>query len=185
MNLQSSKQGVKLLWLCKQKNTMKSYTGLLFLALSGVMLIQACGPSEEELRQREQARLDSLERVRVERIERARLDSMAVIQRQLEDKAREAAELRNINYASNGPFSVQVGSWRSESKAAKLVALWKSRGFENAYAIKFGDESTGDVWFRVRMGNVPSIKEADKLILVLIQDYQTQSWIDNVRQLNQ
>jgi cell division protein FtsN len=181
MNLQPSKQGVKLLWLCKQKNTMKSYTGILILALSGVMLVQACGPSEEELRQREQARLDSLERVRVERIEQARLDSMAVIQRQQEEAARAAADIRNVSYAQNGPFSVQVGSWRSEAKAAELVALWKSRGFENAYMVKYGNESTGDVWFRVRMGNVSTLNDAEKLMLVLIQDHQTVSWIDNVR----
>jgi len=163
---------------------MKSIKVFSLMAVS-VLAIQACGPTQEELRQREQARLDSLERVRLEQIEQSRLDSLAVIQRQQEDKAREAAELRNINYASDGAFSVQVGSWRSESKADELVALWKSRGFENAYAVKFGEESTGEVWFRVRIGNVPSIKEADKLMQVLIQDYQTQSWIDNVRQVNQ
>jgi septal ring-binding cell division protein DamX len=160
---------------------MKINQVILLFTLSVVMLIQACGPSEEELRQREQARLDSLERVRMEQLEQARLDSAAVVQQQLEAEARAAAELRAINYAPNGKISVQVGSWRSESKAAELVQLWKSRGFDQAYYVQFGDESTGEVWFRVRMGNVPTIQEAEKLKIVLLTDHQTTSWIDNVQ----
>ncbi len=173
--------GCLLSQLCKLEDIMKTNKGLFLIALLTVIAIQACGPSEEELQQREQARLDSLDRVRVEQMEQARMDSLATVQRQQEEEAREAAELRNISYVSDGAFSVQVGSWRSETKAEEHVSMWKSRGFENAYSVKFGDESSGNVWFRVRMGNVASIGEAEKLMLVLMEDHQTESWIDNVR----
>ena len=160
---------------------MKTNKGLILIALSAIIAVQACGPSEEELQQREQARLDSLNQVRIEQMEQARMDSLAAVQRQQEEEAGAAAALRNISYDSDGAFSVQVGSWRSETKANEHVEIWKSRGFENAYAVKFGDESTGDVWFRVRMGNVATLAEAEKLMLVLMEDHQTKSWIDNVR----
>lgn len=160
---------------------MKTNKDLFLIALFTVIAIQACGPSEEELQQREQARLDSLNQVRVEQMAQARMDSLAAVQRQQEEEARAAAELRNINYVSDGSFSVQIGSWRSEAKANEHVEMWKSRGFEKAYVVKFGDESTGDVWFRVRMGNVATLAEAEKLMLVLMADHQTESWIDNVR----
>lgn len=160
---------------------MKMNKGLILIALAAIAAVQACGPTEEELQQREQARLDSLNQVRVQQMEQARMDSLATVQRQQEEEARAAAELRTINYVSDGALSVQVGSWRSEAKANEHVAMWKSRGFENAYSVKFGNESTGDVWFRVRLGNVASVAEAERLMLVLMEDHQTQSWIDNVR----
>lgn len=160
---------------------MKMNKGLFLIALSAIVAIQACGPTEEELQQREQARLDSLNQVRVQQMEQARMDSLATVQRQQEEEARAAAELRNINYVADGAFSVQVGSWRSESKANEHVTMWKSRGFENAYVVKFGNETTGDVWFRVRMGNVSTLRDAEKLMLVLMEDHQTPSWMDNVR----
>lgn len=160
---------------------MKTNKGLILIALAAIIAVQACGPSEEELQQREQARLDSLNQVRVQQMEQARMDSLSAVQRQQEEEARAAAELRTINYVSDGAFSVQVGSWRSETKANEHVAMWKSRGFENAYSVKFGNEATGNVWFRVRLGNVASVAEAEKLMLVLMEDHQTESWIDNVR----
>ncbi len=49
-----------------------------FLVLSVVTLgmLNACGPSEEEIREREQARQDSLEQVRQQQLEQQRQDSI-------------------------------------------------------------------------------------------------------------
>jgi cell division septation protein DedD len=158
---------------------MKKTLLYLTFCMAGILLIQACGPSEAELQQREQARLDSLECVRMQRVEQARIDSMAMVQRQLEEERRFEEERRTINYASDGPFTVQVGSWRSESKAQELVATWKNRGFENAYFTKFGTEETGDVWFRVRLGRVSDRNEAEKLQALVKEDYNVASWVDS------
>lgn len=160
---------------------MKQFKVILSLTLVAVFLVSACGPTEEELRQREQARLDSLERVRVEQAERARMDSVSQADRAREAAERAEAERRTINYDANGAFAVQVGSWRSESKATEMVATWKSRGFENAYYVQYGTEATGDIWFRVRLGNVATLDEAARLQLVVREDFGAASWVATVR----
>lgn len=157
---------------------MKDFKSIIGLSILVIILIQACGPTEEELRQREQARLDSLQRVQVEQLEQARMDSMNVAQQQAEQLALAEAERRNITYSSDGPFSIQVGSWRSEEKANEMIEKWKSNGFENAYSVKFGSEETGDVWFRVRLGNVATIADAEKLQALVKEDFDMDTWID-------
>jgi len=63
------------------------------LAVVAMMLVvQACGPSEQELQQQEQARLDSLERVRVMQLEQARADSLAMVRLENEQDEAEAEE---------------------------------------------------------------------------------------------
>src|SRR5690606_20764406 len=121
---------------------MKDFKSIIGLSILVIVLIQACGPSEEELRQREQTRLDSLQRVQMEQLEQARIDSVNIAQQQAEQQALVEADRRNITYSSDGPFSVQVGSWRSEEKANQMIEKWKSNGFENAYSVKFGSEET-------------------------------------------
>lgn len=153
--------------------------GLSLFAL--VLVVQACGPSEEELRQREQARLDSLERVQMQRLEQARIDSIAQAQRALEEARRLEEERRTIAYDDMGAFSVQIGSWRSEEKAAEMVDYWKSHGFSHSYYVKFGSEETGDVWFRVRLGNVATLDEAHKLQSLVREDHDRTTWVDRVR----
>ena len=157
---------------------MKDLKSIIGLSILFIVLIQACGPTEEELRQREQARLDSLQRVQLEQIEQARMDSVNIAQQQAEQQALAEAERRNITYSTDGPLSVQVGSWRSEEKANEMIEKWKSNGFENAYSVKFGSEESGDVWFRVRLGNVASIAEAEKLQALVKEDFEMDSWID-------
>lgn len=159
---------------------MKDFKRIIGLSVLVVMLIQACGPTEEELRQREQAKLDSLQRVQMEQLEQARMDSIRIAQQQAEQQALAEAERRNVAYVSDGAFSVQVGSWRSEEKANEMVEKWKSNGFEHAYSVMFGSEETGDVWFRVRLGNVATIADAEKLQALVKDDYEMNSWIDQV-----
>lgn len=158
---------------------MKKFLTYFLFSLAGLLIIQACGPSEEELRQKEQARLDSLERVRMQRLEQARLDSLAA--RRLEAERRVEEDRRTITFDENGRFTVQVGAWRSESKAEELAGLWKRRGFEGAFVVQYGDENTGDIWFRVRLGRLPDRAEAEKLQALVLEDYNEKSWIDSRR----
>lgn len=159
---------------------MKDFKSIIGLSILVIVLIQACGPTEEELRQQEQARLDSLQRVQLEQLEQARIDSVTIAQQQVEQQALAEAERRNITYSNDGPFSIQVGSWRSEEKANEMIAEWKSNGFENAYMVKFGSEETGDVWFRVRLGNIATIAEAEKLQALVKEDFEMDTWIDQI-----
>ena len=149
-----------------------------FLVVCIIFLIAGCGPSEEERQQQEQARQDS--------IEQARQDSLQQIRQQRQDSLRQAradsAEQNdessaNINFSENGAFSVQVASWRSQQKAQQQANMWKERGFDQAYVVEHGTESTGDIWYRVRLGRLQNRAEAQKLIDNVQQEYQAQAWI--------
>lgn len=151
------------------------------LFYSGILLILAgflysCGPSEEEQQRREQARRDSLEQVRQDSLEQVRRDSAA---RARQDSMKTAREKESVvSFTENGRFSLQVSSWRSEVKARQRVTMWNERGYEgHAYVVKHGNDQTGDVWFRVRIGRLDSRQEAEQLRQTLLDDYQTESWI--------
>lgn len=158
--------------------------------------IHGCGPDEEELlRQQqaeEQARLDSLQRVMQAEAEQARQDSIreareariaeaeaAAEQEERERRERERAEA--ITYSRDGAFTVQVRSWRSEEKAEEHAQLWRGRGFEHVYVTKYGDESVGDVWFRVRLGNVPNYTMAQRLRERVEREHRADAWIASTR----
>lgn len=174
---------------------MKQIVIYVITACLTIALLNACGPSEEELRQQaeaeRQAQQDSLERVweaemeqmRQDSIEQARQDSIALAE-QMEAEAaeeeRERERASRIEYADDGSFTVQVRSWRSEEKAQEQADRWRERGFEHVYVQHYGDESSGDVWFRVRMGNLRTHEMAERLQQKLKDEYDTDSWVGNV-----
>jgi len=151
------------------------FTGIILL-IAGLLI--SCGPSDEEIERREQARQDSLEQVRQ--------DSLQLIQQQRQDSlekaradntAKNKQNQRNVSFTPDGNFAVQVYSWRSQQKAQARAEQWKERGFNNVSVIKHGDESTGDIWFRVRLGRLDSRAAAEQLQQTLQEEYQAQSWI--------
>lgn len=161
-----------------------------------VTLLYGCGPTEEEQQrqqeEQQQARLDSLEQVwevemeaiRQDSLRQAREDSIARAEAEAAEQQEEEQRRQAVQFVENGPFTVQVRSWRSEVKAEEHANLWKSRGYNGAYVVKYGDEATGDVWFRVRLGNVPSYSMAQRLKQELQEKHSTESWIastDNER----
>lgn len=143
-----------------------------------ISFLNACGPSEEELRQREQARQDSLEQVRQQQMEQQRMDSIAQARQDSINAARQQQEQRRaISFNTTGSFSLQVEAWRSQEKAQAQVNKWKERGFENAYVVKYGNESTGDIWFRVRLGNTNTKAQAQQLGEDLKEEYSADFWV--------
>lgn len=161
---------------------MKKFAMYFMVGLAGILLIQACGPSEQELQQREQARLDSLERVRVMQLQQVQADSLAQIQRQaqLEEQRQQDVQERAVQFTRDGAFTVQVGSWRSETVANQQLQNWKNRGYEHAVVTKYGEEEVGDVWFRVRLGRVADRNEAEKLQNEVMQKHNAESWISRL-----
>jgi hypothetical protein len=156
---------------------MKQIGTFLITAVVAISLLNACGPSEEEIQRREQARQDSLERVQQQRLEQQRQDSI----RQAQQDSIEAAQKREreqnrIEFDSNGAFSVQVEAWRSRDKAQAQVQKWVDRGYENAYVVKMGNEDTGDIWFRVRLGRVGSKAMAEKLEAKVMRNHNAKAW---------
>lgn len=155
---------------CKGKGKMtmrRSLTTLLFVG--STIWMAACGPSEEDLQKETQARRDSLAQALAQREVTA--DSTG-------SNPGSSGTDRTFEFNESGRFAVQVGSWRSETKAASLVDVWKQRGYASAYLESFGNESTGDVWFRVRLGNLASRADADALVHQLKQTHGASAWVD-------
>jgi guanylate kinase len=82
---------------------------VIFLITSALVisLLNACGPSEEEIERREQARQDSLEQVRQQRLEQQRQDSIEQARQDSIQAAEKREKERNrIEFDSEGSFSV-------------------------------------------------------------------------------
>lgn len=98
------------------------------------------------------------------------------------DSIRNALEQSRILYAEDGHYVVQLSAWRSEQKAGEISDLWKSRGFRSSFVQESGDAQTGDLWYRVRIGNFATRDMAERVQRRLRDDYQTTSWVSDLRQ---
>lgn len=149
------------------------------IAITSISLLSACGPSEEELQRQEQARQDSLEQVRQRQLQQQRMDSIAQARQDSINTAEQQKQRRQMSFNTTGAFSLQVEAWRSQEKAQAQVDKWKERGFENAYVVKYGQEETGNIWFRVRLGKTDSKEQAEQLGSNLNEEYGSDYWIGN------
>ena len=164
---------------------MRAWTlSVLILILTAAML-SGCGPSEEEKRRAEQARQDSLEQVRQQKMAKQRRDSIAQARADSLAESKSEANGRtdntniDVNFDPEGTYSVQVESWRSKRKAQSQVGKWKDRGFSNAFVVQYSGETSGDVWFRVRLGRLSSRQAAEDLRQQLKNKYDAASWISS------
>jgi cell division protein FtsN len=138
---------------------MKKAFLLLFL-MAFAMIGFSCGESEADRMAREQARIDSIrvaEQAALEARMQAVEDSLAAVEavRLAEETAKTTS-----TFDENGSYVIQTGAWRSEVKANAQAAQWASEGVSAAYVVQTGDETTGDVWFRVQLGYFPSMQDA-------------------------
>ena len=147
----------------------RSLTTLLFVG--STFLLASCGPSEEDLQKATQARRDSLAQALAQR--EAGADSSGT------GSTAEGSD-RRFEFKESGRFVVQVGAWRSETKAANLVDVWKQRGYASAFMESYGNQSIGEVWFRVRLGKMGSRSDADALVKQLKQTHGLSAWVDTI-----
>jgi cell division septation protein DedD len=137
---------------------MKKAFLLLFL-MAFAMIGFSCGESEADRMAREQARIDSIrvaEQASLEARMQAVQDSLAAVEAaQLAEEATKTA----YTFDENGIYVLQTGAWRSEVKANLIADRW-SRRVSAAYVVQSGDETSGDVWFRVRIGYFPTMQDA-------------------------
>lgn len=157
-----------------------------FVVAFALITIQGCGPSEEERRAAEQARLDSLRQVEQQRIEQlmqAREDSLA---RVAEQQAMEEQENEDSgNFAENGEYAVQVGAFRSETQANSYRDKLRERDYPSVYTVKVGEEETGDIWFRLRVGFFENEADAESFGAELGKELNTGYWVSKIeRQTN-
>lgn len=151
-------------------------------SLTLVMLLfslASCGESEEEKQARLQAYQDSLRAVEQAKV----AEMMAQMQDSIE--AAEAEEMpveeettsSSPSLVEDGAFVVQVGAWRSEDKAQMFVNQWADRNYPNAYVVKIGDEATGDIWFRVRVGDFNAKADAESFGAELSSEINSGYWV--------
>ncbi|MBO6535295.1 MAG: SPOR domain-containing protein [Balneolaceae bacterium] len=151
-------------------------------SLSLVMLffsLAACGESEEERQARLQAYQDSLravEQAKVAEMMAQMQDSIDAAEAE-EMPMEEEPESTSTGLVEDGNFVVQVGAWRSEEKAQSFVNKWADRNYPNAYVVKIGDEATGDVWFRVRVGDFNTKSEAENFGVELSSEINSGYWV--------
>ncbi|TNE74372.1 SPOR domain-containing protein [bacterium] len=160
-----------------QRQTMKK---LLLLGLTfslGFLVIQGCGPSEEELRAKEKARQDSLAQVEAAKQAQIEAERLAQIEADRLAAIEAEKERRRIEFDPNGKYTVQVEASRARETAEKEIPKWKKRGYPDAFVVEFGDEQSGDVWFRVRLGRFATRKMADKAANVIFEDYKKKTWV--------
>jgi cell division septation protein DedD len=166
-----------------------------------MILIQACGPSQKEKQAQEtarqnqiaQARQDSLAKAQAEAAAKRReaemenqkqdttaKDTMQSMPQEKTMQAPETTPTSSIQYSSKGDYTVQVGSWRSQDVADNHLSIWKKRGYTHAYIVKFGNEDSGNIWYRVRLGVVETKEMANQLKHEVQDKYQRNSWISYV-----
>lgn len=156
----------------------KSILTTCILAL-GFTAFQACGPSQEEIKAKEQATKDSLAQVETARLARIESDRLAQVEAQRLADVEAEKERRRIEFSADGKFTVQVEASRGRELAEKHAQMWKKRGFPNSYVVQFGDDTTGDVWFRVRLGSFATKKMANKVATLIFEDYKMKTWVTN------
>ena len=154
------------------------YTLLLAFTL---ITIQGCGPSEEERKAAEQARLDSLRQVEQQRIAelmQAREDSLA---RASQQEQMEEEEETSAQFAEDGEYAVQVGAFRSEDQANTYKNKLRGREYPHVYTVKVGEEETGNIWYRLRVGFFASKADAEEFGAELGSELNTGYWVSKVK----
>ena len=154
------------------------YTVLLAVTF---MTFTACGESEAEKQARMQAKLDSAriaEQQKIADMMAAYEDSVnAANPEGMEEMEEETSVSSSIS--ETGSYVVQVGAWRSEDKAQSFVDMWSDRNYPSSYVVKTGNEETGDIWFRVRVGNFETRDAAQEFGTNLAAEINTGFWVAN------
>ncbi|CAN5397842.1 hypothetical protein BH23BAC3_BH23BAC3_29630 [soil metagenome] len=154
---------------------MKKIVLYAFTLILGIAFVQACGTDETDIEERDQQAIeDSLaqaqqaerEQMRRDNLEQARADSIAVEE-----------ERRRVEFSDDGEYVVQVEAWRSQNKAERQAQEWKDNGYDKASVVMHGNDDTGDVWYRVRLGQFDTRDMANRLQNILSEDYNAQAWV--------
>ena len=169
---------------------MKHGIALLVISAIGFGMLNGCGSNEEQQRQAEQARQDSLREVREQRMAQQRKDSLArakadSLEKQQandsSDRQSQQEKRMDVSFDQDGSYAIQVEAWRSERKAQSQVDKWVNRGFENAFVVQYGNEQSGDIWYRVRLGRLSSQQSAKQLQNRIEDNYGASSWISTAK----
>jgi len=91
----------------------------------------------------------------------------------------EYLDVEDFPFSQNGRFSIQVRSLRDLTIAEQILDEWIEKGFESAYLTEFQHDETGETWYRIRLGNVNSVMESERIQKAVYDIYDTEVWITN------
>jgi hypothetical protein len=129
---------------------------------------------------RQQAIQDSIARVQ------AKKEAQLAAQRERERMNQQNTDSSSVHeplsdlFTSSGDYTLQVSSWRSQWKALKELKKWKERGFSDAYLMKYGNEKTGNIWFRVRLGHLQNRADGEQVGKEISGKYNVNFWVSYV-----
>ena len=149
--------------MMKSKNL---FIPTLFILLVG---FTACSPKSDTPAEpvvAPETSVDSVALAREAELEAARRDSI-----------RRALEATRISYDEEGTFAIQLSAWRSMEKAEEMANDWKEKGFQSSFVVESGSEESGDVWYRVRIGNFADREMAERAKAVLMREHGSDSWV--------
>ena len=78
-----------------------------------------------------------------------------------------------------GNFTVQIGAFRSESRAHEAISKYKNMGYD-AYIEETKVEGSDRAWFRVRIGRYQRSSEAKRIADELNAMGNIKAWVDKV-----
>ena len=78
-----------------------------------------------------------------------------------------------------GNFTVQIGAFRSESRAHEAIAKYKSMGYD-AYIEETKVKGSERAWYRVRIGRYQRSSEAKRIADELNAKGNIKAWVDKV-----
>lgn len=164
---------------------MKVFAFKLILLIS-ICLIQACGPSVDEIREkerqeREAAQQKAREEVLVyEALELIKSQSQAIARGEKIVPARETepdrpADTQRTITTPAGTYTIQVASLNTRQNATRELNTWKSRGFNDAFISEHGGG------YRVRLGRYNTNQDAQNQAIRVNSEYNVSAWVDRIR----
>jgi len=84
-------------------------------------------------------------------------------------------------FSDDGIYAIQVRSEQNFTLAKKLKEEWIEKGFVDTYLQEFEDAESGETWYRIRLGNINTFQEAERIQQAILEQYETEVWIDDLR----
>lgn len=86
-------------------------------------------------------------------------------------------EIPSDTFTPSGDYALQVSAWRSQWKAQEELKKWRERGYDQAYLMKAGNEETGNIWYRVRLGHLQTQSDGKQVGREISNKYDVSFWV--------
>ncbi|TVR17594.1 MAG: DUF4296 domain-containing protein [Balneolaceae bacterium] len=85
----------------------------------------------------------------------------------------------NLHFSADGAYAIQVRSEQNFSLTERIKEQWIEKGFEYTYLQEFEEPESGETWYRIRLGNVSTFREAEQIQQAILNQFDVEVWITN------